>query len=95
MSETTKKSNETTKATPDYEKLYLTECSKTKALELKVEELTKICKSLSEQNNKLQNDLQNAALEYNARTEYMLDAVKHTYISIQFAKNTPTTGGNV
>lgn len=50
-------------------------------------ELEKICKSYAEQANNAANSLQKMALEYDARTKYMLDCVKHAYLSIQFAVN--------
>lgn len=90
----------TTKSTKvkaiNYEKLYNEECKKNLALTTRVTELEKICKSFSEKATKAQNDLQNATLEYNARTQYMLDSVRHCYISIQMAKSSEQTqGGNL
>ena len=80
----------------DYKKIYEEERKKNIALENKNTELEKICKSFSEKAAKAQETLQNATLEYNARVKYMLDAVRHSYISIQMASDTPQTqGGNI
>ena len=78
----------------DYKTLYNAELSHSKELEAKLNasenkntELEKICKSYAEQANNASNTLQKMALEYDARTKYMLDCVKHAYLSIQFAAN--------
>ena len=86
------KTIETTKPL-DYEKLYKEECAKTKTLENKVTEYEKLCKSFSEQATAAKNALQNATLEYDARVKYMLDCVRHAYISIQLSANTEQKQG--
>ena len=48
-------------------------------------ELEKLCKAYAEKAQAAENALHRATMEYNARNEYMLDCVKHAYISIQFA----------
>lgn len=90
ISEAIKKTRETAdvKANtiePDYRKLYTEECAKNKALENKVTEFEKLCKSYSERERQAIEALQRATLEYNARVKYMLDCVKHAHISMQFA----------
>lgn len=70
---------------PDYKKLYTEECAKNKALENKLVEFEKLCKSFSERERQATEALQRATLEYNARVKYMLDCVKHAHISMQFA----------
>lgn len=82
MTETKKNTTETP---TDYQKLYEKECAKNKALELKIAEFEKICNSFSEREHKASEMLKRATLEYNARTQYMLDCAKHAYISMQFA----------
>jgi tRNA A37 threonylcarbamoyladenosine dehydratase len=91
--EKTEKATKITEATPDYKKLYVAETNKTKVLENKVAELEKLCKSFAEQANIAKDSLQRATLEYNTRTDYMLDCVKHAYVSIQMA-STVSNGGN-
>lgn len=78
----------------DYKTLYEAALTHSKEVEAKLNtaenknaELEKICKSYAEQANNASNALQKMALEYDARTKYMLDCVKHAYLSIQFAVN--------
>lgn len=82
--------------TPNYEKLYVEECAKNKALENKVAEYEKLCKTYSERERKTVETLQRATLEYNARTQYMLDCARHAFMSMQFAMNATDNkqGGN-
>lgn len=75
---------------PDYKALYLDSAAKLKSVENKTNELEKLCKSYAELAKQAQDTLQNATLEYNAKTEYMLDCVKHAYLSIQFALTATT-----
>ena len=51
-----------------------------------ITEIQKICQSYAQKAADAENLLKQATLEYNARTKYMLDCVKHTYLSIQFAE---------
>ena len=82
--------------TPDYKTLYTEECAKNKALENKIIEYEKLCKSYSERERQAVETLQRATIEYNARIKYMLDCVKHAHISMQFAVAAANTdkGGN-
>ena len=85
MSETIKETKKVATIATDYKALYTTECEKNKALETKCAEYEKLIKSYAattEQNN---NALQRATLQYKARTEFMLDCVKHAYLSMQFS----------
>lgn len=82
---------------PDWQKLYTEECAKNKVLENKVAEFEKLCKSYSERERQATEALQRATLEYNARAQYMLDAARHAYMSMQFAANAASRqpqGGN-
>lgn len=81
-------------AAPDYKALYEEECRKNNALELKVEELNKVCKAYAEREQKMATNLQKSAIEYNARTKYMLDVAKHAYMSMQFAVAAAEQGGD-
>lgn len=72
---------------PDYKSMYLEEAAKNRALENKLLEYEKLCKSYAEKEASTNKSLQRAALEYNARVKYMQDCVKHAYTSIQFAVN--------
>lgn len=78
---------DTAKADIDYKKLYTDECAKTKSQAVKIEELDKLCKAYAENAQKMTEALQRAAIEYDARINYMLDSVKHAYLSMQFAVN--------
>ena len=71
----------------DYKKLYEDECKKTQSLEIKLAEYEKICKAFNEKERQLTSTLHSATLEYNARAQYMLDCIKHAYMSIQFSIN--------
>lgn len=72
---------------PDYRAMYEDAMKQLETANVKNVELEKICKSYAEQANNAANSLQKMALEYDARTKYMLDCVKHAYLSIQFAVN--------
>lgn len=90
VSEALKKARETATVNentiaPDYQELYVNESAKNKALENKVAELEKLCKTYAEKERKATEALQRATLEYNARVKYMLDCVRHAHISMQFA----------
>lgn len=56
-------------------------------LKAKLAEYEKICQSFANQADQSAKQMQSAALEYTARTKYMLDCVKHAYMSMQFAAN--------
>ena len=57
----------------------------------KMEQFAKLMQSCKEREAQLQEALKKAALEYNARVEYMLDCVKHAFLSMQFAINSAKT----
>lgn len=71
--------------TPNYRKLYRDKCEELKVAENKICELQSICKTLTEQKNHAEHTLKQATLEYNTRSQYMLDVIKHAYLSTQFA----------
>lgn len=85
MSENTIKTVKAVKSTEekDYKQLYLDECEVTKAQAVKINELEQLCKSFAEKEKQSTMELQRAALEYNARINYMLDCVKHAKISME------------
>ena len=70
---------------PDYQQLYVEECAKNKALETKLAECEKICKTYAERDRETTATLQRATIEYNARIKYMLDCARHAFLSMQFA----------
>lgn len=72
-------------AEANYQKMYIEECAKNKALEIKAGELEKLCKIYADKTKQATDALHKATLEYNARTRHMLDCVKHAYVSMQFA----------
>lgn len=84
-----RKAANTTEAKPTvaWEAMYHDAMKQLDAANTKNAELEKICKSYAEQANNANKALQTMALEYDARTKYMLDCVKHAYLSIQFATN--------
>lgn len=71
--------------TPNYRKLYRDKCEELKVAENKINELQQICRALTEQKNFAENKLKQATLEYNTRVQYVLDVIKHAYLSTQFA----------
>ena len=65
--------------------------SKLATAEAKIAELERLCKSYAEQANNANKTLQTMAMEYDARTKYTLDCIKHAYLSVQFAVNAETS----
>lgn len=66
-----------------------------KILKAKVAELEKLCKSFAEREQQTKALFDKARADYNARINYMLDCVKHAYISMNFAVDaTNKEGGN-
>ena len=82
-----RKQKEQAQGAPDYKALYTAECAKTKALENKVIEFEKLCKAYAERERQANSTLQRATLEYNARVKYMIDCIRHAYLSVQLAEN--------
>lgn len=80
-----------TKENVNYKKLYEKEVENNKVLLIKLEEYDKIMKSLAEKASQAHNTLKSATLEYNARIKYMLDCVKHAYMSMNFAAKADDT----
>lgn len=85
----------------DYKSLYITASTHSKeietklaAAEAKITELEKICKSYAEQAHNSNKTLQTMAMEYDARTKYALDCIKHAYLSVQFAVNAESNKGD-
>ena len=85
----------------DYKTLYNAALAHSKEVEAKLAtaetkltELEKICKSFSEQANNSNTALQKMAMEYDARTKYALDCIKHAYLSVQFAVNAESNKGD-
>lgn len=56
----------------------------------KVAELEKICRAYAESNQANTQKIQSTLLEANTKIQYMLDAAKHAYLSMQFAANSST-----
>lgn len=71
----------------NFERLYLEERAKNENLVKENESLKQLCKSYATSAEVTERNLQRATLEYNARTKYMLDCVKHAYTSMQFSVN--------
>ena len=72
----------------DYKKLYEETVKEKQAAESKLAEYENIIKAFAERERKATETLKKATLEYNALTNYMMDCVKHAYLSLQFAANT-------
>ena len=83
MSET--KKTQSAAVEPNYKAMYEQAMKELGAAQNKNVEYEKIIKSYAAQVTELQNINKQAMLEYNSRCDYMLDAVKHAYISIQLA----------
>lgn len=84
---------ESTENPTNYRKLYREKCTELKTAEAKIAELEHICKSLAEQKAQVESQLKQATLEYNTRVQFMLDASKHAYLSMQLAV-AANNGGN-
>lgn len=74
-------------AMPDYKAMYQTAHEENELLKAKVAEYEKLCKSFAEREKLLRQNAQNIVTEANTKIQYMLDAAKHAYISMQFAAN--------
>ena len=74
-------------AMPDYKAMYQTAHEENELLKAKIAEYEKLCKSFAEREKLLRQNAQNIVTEANAKIQYMLDAAKHAYISMQFAAN--------
>ena len=72
---------------PDFEAECIKLSEENKRLNNKIANLEEVCKAYASRNNDNDEVLRKATLEYNARLQYALDAVKHAYLSIQFAMN--------
>lgn len=75
----------TFEAAPNYEQMYKEIFSAFKQQEIKISELEKLCKSYAEAAATAKQNLQKATLEYNARTQYMIECTRHALVSMQFA----------
>ena len=73
---------------PDYE-------TENKTLKAKIAELEKVCQTLSRQTQQTQQNLQRAALEYDAHMKHALDCTRHAYISMQLASKCDFTNLNI
>lgn len=78
-------------AMPDYKAMYQTAQKENELLKAKIAEYEKLCKSFAEREKVLRQNAQNIITEANAKIQYMLDAAKHAYISMQFAANSNDT----
>ena len=78
-------------AMPDYKAMYQTAHEENELLKAKIAEYEKLCKSFAEREKLLRQNAQNIVTEANAKIQYMLDAAKHAYISMQFAANSNDT----
>lgn len=78
-------------AMPDYKTMYNKLLEENNLLTAKCAEYEKLCKSFAEREKLLRQNSQNIVTEANAKIQYMLDAAKHAYISMQFAANSSNT----
>lgn len=72
---------------PDFEKECIKLVEENKALKARVANLEEVCKAYATRANEHDETLRKATMEYNARTQYILDTIKHAYLSAQFAMN--------
>ena len=72
---------------PDYKRMYEEVAERNNLLEAKCAEYEHIIKSYGERERLASQNAQNIKLEANAKIQYMLDAAKHAYLSMQFAAN--------
>lgn len=76
----------------NYRKLYRDKCAELKASEAKCAELEHICKAMAEQKAQAETQLKQTVLEYETKIQFMLDACKHAYVSMQLAVAKPNGG---
>lgn len=81
------KTNNTAAANPDLNKTIAALEKENICLKNKCEQYEKLIQTYKQAQEEATSLLNKATLEYKARTEYMLDCVKHAYISIQFSLN--------
>ena len=74
-------------AAPDYEAMYKKAKAEIETLATRCAELERLCHSYAETAQANKQALQKATLEYNTRTNYMLDCARHAYTSMAFAQN--------
>ena len=74
-------------AHPDWQAMYQKEHEENDLLKAKLAEYEHIIKSYGERDRLASQNIQNIKLEANAKIQYMLDAAKHAYLSMQFAAN--------
>lgn len=74
-------------AMPDYKAMYQTAHEENELLKAKLTEYEHIIKSYGERERLASQNAQTIKLEANAKIQYMLDAAKHAYLSMQFAAN--------
>jgi hypothetical protein len=74
-------------AAPDYKLMYENATEENNLLKAKLAEYEHIIKSYGERERLASQNTQNIKLEANAKIQYMLDAAKHAYLSMQFAAN--------
>lgn len=72
---------------PDWHAMYQKEHEENDLLKAKLAEYEHIIKSYGERERLASQNTQNIRLEANAKIQYMLDAAKHAYLSMQFAAN--------
>lgn len=72
---------------PNYKTMYHKVLEENNLLTAKCAEYEKLCKSFAERERLLNQNSQNIVTEANTKIQYMLDAAKHAYISMQFAAN--------
>ena len=76
---------------PNYKDLYEKLKKEYETLSVRSSELEKLCKSYAENAQYNKQLLQKATMEYSARTEFMLDCVRHAYTSMQLAQSANET----
>lgn len=72
---------------PDYKTMYNKLLEENNLLTAKLTEYEHIIKSYGERERLASQNTQSIKLEANAKIQYMLDAAKHAYLSMQFAAN--------
>lgn len=81
------KKNAALVAQPNFEAECIKLTEENKRLNNRIANLEEVCKAYATRDKEHETTFRKATMEYNARLQYALDAVKHAYLSIQFAMN--------
>lgn len=78
-------------AAPNYKEMYEKATKELELLKNQNAEYKRVCESIAKKEEATKQNMRRLQTEANTKIQYMLDAIKHAYISMQFCANSPTT----